>query len=644
MFDLFRSRDKAVRILLGALLVLVGLSMLTYLIPSYGGGGAVSGDTVVAEVGDLTITQLDVQRIVQNAVRGRQIPPQILPTYVPQIVDNLVNERALDYEARRLGLEATDAQVSDAIRQYVPSLFQDGRFVGSQAYAAFLGQQNLSIPEFEAEMRRQLLVTRMRDIAIQGVVVTPQEIEQEYRKRNEKVKIEYVKIAQDKYKAEVQPTQAEIEQNFKINQVKYNVPERRNLAILIADQAKLEQTVNPNDTDLMKAYNQNQAQFRVPEEVKVEHILLMTQGKPATDEPAIKAKADDLLKQVKAGANFPDLVKKFSEDPGKATNNGVYTVQRNGQMVKEFEDEAFTLKPGESGIVKTTYGYHIVHVISHNQARLKPFEEVKAQLAADWKKQRVNDLIQQISDRAQQMLQKDPAHPEKTAAELNMQLVRADNQEAGKPVPEVGVNADFDQSISGLKKGEVSPPVALPGNKIALAVVMDVIPARPATLAEVQNQVRDAMVQNRLAAAVQTHAKELIDKAKAAGGDLAKTAKSMGLEAKTSDEVTRSGAIEGVGSASYIQEAFHDADGTVFGPIPTPDGTLVAKVVSHGQPDMSKFAEQRNSIRDELKSQKARDRDALFEAGLREALIKDGKIKIHQDVINRMITSYTGGA
>jgi len=116
----------------------------------------------------------------------------------------------------------------------------------------------------------------------------------------------------------------------------------------------------------------------------------------------------------------------------------------------------------------------------------------------------------------------------------------------------------------------------------------------------------------------------------------------MGLEVKTSDEISRTGAVEGLGSASYVQEGFRLPDGTVFGPVPTPDSTVVAKVISHGQPDMSKLAEQRATIRDELKGQRGRDREMLFEASLREALIKQGKIKIHQDVINRLITQYRG--
>ena len=101
---------------------------------------------------------------------------------------------------------------------------------------------------------------------------------------------------------------------------------------------------------------------------------MKTQGKPASEDAAIKAKADEILKQVKAGANFTDLVKKYSEDTASVPNGGEYTVQRNGQMVPEFETAAFTLKPGESAVVKTTYGYHILQVMQHDPARVKPFD------------------------------------------------------------------------------------------------------------------------------------------------------------------------------------------------------------------------------------------------------------------------------
>ena len=284
MFDLFRSRDKAVRIGLGALLVLVALSMLTYLIPSYNTGSSPT-DVVVAEIGSDQITLPDVQRLIQNTVRGRQLPPEILPNFIPQIIDNVVTDHALAYEAARLGFQVTDAEVADAIRQNIPTLFPDGKFVGRDMYAGFLAQQNISIEEFEADMKRQLLVTRLRDVALEGTIISPLDIEKEYRKKNEKIKIQYVKIASDKFKAESQPADQEMRDYFKANAAKYTVGETRNVTMLIADQAKLEPTLNPSDLDLQRAYNQNQEKFRVPETVKVRRILLKTQGKPPPTNP-----------------------------------------------------------------------------------------------------------------------------------------------------------------------------------------------------------------------------------------------------------------------------------------------------------------------------------------------------------------------
>src|SRR5205823_11434763 len=124
----------------------------------------------------------------------------------------------------------------------------------------------------------------------------------------------------------------------------------------------------------------------------------------------------------------------------------------------------------------------------------------------------------------------------------------------------------------------------------------------------VQNQIRDSIVQKRADRAVQDHGKELLDKAKSMGGDLAKAAKAMGLEVKTSGEIDRAGNIDGLGSASYVAEGFAKPDGTVFGPIGVPDGgTVVSKVIAHVEPDMSKLPEQRATIRDDVKSQIARD-------------------------------------
>src|ERR1017187_5651416 len=176
MFDLFRSRDKAVRILLGVILVVVSFSMLTYLIPNFSSGSSDPSDMVVAEIGKDTLTLPEVQTMIQQTMRGRQIPASILPNYIPQMVDEMVLQRALAYEAQNLGFQVTDAEVNDAIRQMIPSLFPDGKFLGKEAYAAMLAQQNLSTTQFEEDLRRQMLVGRLRAVALQGIVVTGAEI------------------------------------------------------------------------------------------------------------------------------------------------------------------------------------------------------------------------------------------------------------------------------------------------------------------------------------------------------------------------------------------------------------------------------------------------------------------------------------
>src|ERR1035437_9478905 len=191
MFDLFRSRDKIVRIMLGGLLLVVALSMLTYLVPSYNMGGSGGSDQVVAEIGKEAITVPEVQQFVQMNLRGRQLPAELMPHYVPQIINSMLTGRALAFEAKRLGFKVSEEDLAAYIRQRIPQLFQDGKFAGKDAYAQVLAQQNLTIPQFEEDMARELLVTKMQDVALEGTVVTPQEIEQEYRRRNDKVKIQY---------------------------------------------------------------------------------------------------------------------------------------------------------------------------------------------------------------------------------------------------------------------------------------------------------------------------------------------------------------------------------------------------------------------------------------------------------------------
>jgi hypothetical protein len=124
------------------------------------------------------------------------------------------------------------------------------------------------------------------------------------------------------------------------------------------------------------------------------------------------------------------------------------------------------------------------------------------------------------------------------------------------------------------------------------------------------------------------------------GGDLEKAAKELKIDVKTSEDVDRQGAIESVGTASTIPDAFTKPVGTILGPQQIASGQLVAKIVSKTPANIVDLPAQMIAIRDELKQQKQRDRAQFFQEGLKAKLTADGKVKINKDVITRIVQSY----
>jgi peptidyl-prolyl cis-trans isomerase D len=209
-------------------------------------------------------------------------------------------------------------------------------------------------------------------------------------------------------------------------------------------------------------------------------------------------------------------------------------------------------------------------------------------------------------------------------------------------MPEVGANQEFTELVFGSKKGAVVQPVPVGGTKFVVAVVSDIFPTHQAEFEEVAGQIRESVIAERANQLATRKAEELAAKAKSMNGDLRKAAQSLGLQVKTSEEVTRNGAIEGVGSVSMLQDAFTKPAGTLAGPVAVADARVVYKVVGRVQADTSQLAAQRDTIRDEIKSTKARQRNTLFEDSVKQALKDQGKIKIYQDAVQRLMSNYAG--
>jgi len=639
MFDVFRSRDKAVRALLIFLLGLVALSMVTYLIPNSGTGAVAGDDAVVAQIGSDRITAQDIGKSIKQMTQDRKLPPELLSIYAPQIIQQAINEHAMAWKAAELGMKVSQDEADNAIVDSVPAQYVKNGKVDPAILASVLQNNGTTLAEMRADTARQLLITRLESLVAAGIVVTPQEVEKEFHRLNDKVKIEYAMVLPANYQKEAEPTEAEIQSWYDNNKQTFQVPDKRGVAVVVLDPAKVGAGIQISESQLQAEYRDRQEEFRTQERVQARHILLKSD---ASNDATVKPKADALLKQIQGGADFAKLAKEKSEDTGSGANGGELGWLVKGQTVPEFEKSAFSLKVGEtSGLIKTQYGYHIIQVEAHEQPRLKPLEEVKAQITADLQKQAAGAQMQALADKAVNGLRQDPTHPEKTAEAVGGALVRVDDLQPTTPIPGIGPSKDLFDAVSTLRQNEVTlAPVVLPDGRALIAVVTSLVPAHPGTLEEVRAQVKDKATQNKLQKVVNDKANELGEKVKSMGGDLAKAAKSMGIEVKTSNDVTRNDAIESVGTASTIPDLFTKPVGAIVGPVSVSGKQLVAKIVSQTPASPADLPAQTSKIVDQLHQQKTRDRATFFQQGLRDSLTASGKLKIHQDVIDRIVASY----
>jgi peptidyl-prolyl cis-trans isomerase D len=640
MFDLFRSREKSVRILLGVLLGLVAISMLVYLIPGGPGAPSVSGETTVAVVGDSKITTQDVQRAIQRLTRNQaNLPKALLAMYLPSIVNQMVEEKAMAYKARELGLRVSDQELANAIQaDFAPEL--GGKF-DMNIYQAIVQQQGMTVPDFESERRDAMLAGRLADLEQQSLVISDKDARAEYQRKNLKVGLQYINFSDKDFAAKVKKDPAALKAYFDKNRTLFRIPEKRDVELIVGTTADFLPVVHITDQQLHQEYQDSIDSYRVPERVKVRHILIKTQGKPKDEIPKLKAKAEDILKQLQHGANFAELAKKNSEDPGSAEKGGELDWIVKGQTVPNFEKTAFSLQPGQlSGLVETEYGYHIIQVEDKQAAHVQSFEDEKSQILSELQKQAANDRLSQAIESAHAEISKSPTQAEAIAKKYNLKFFKLDNYASGGPLPEVGAQAQLSSAIFSAPKGSVTDTTNIQGQgKSAFAEVTKIAPSRAANYNEVEADVLQKYTTAESSKLAQAAAKAAIDRARK-GESLEAIAKSSGLAVKTASPFTIDGAAEGIGSATLLEGAFKANAGDVIGPVSAQDGQFVCKVSQKIPADMSQYAKNRDSIVQSLQSQKQSIQDPLFRDSIVSELKRRRKIKMNQDTINHMVEAY----
>jgi peptidyl-prolyl cis-trans isomerase D len=615
------------RILLGAVVLVLGGSMLLYLVPQTPGTSEISTDTL-AKVGDESITVADVRKQLDDIERQNQVPKQLEGLYAQQILNQLVFQKEIDYEAKKLGISVSNEETVDRIRQYLPSAFNGGNPIPIDQYTAQVQQRfQMPVATFERLIRESLLEEKFRKLVTDGISVGLAELQDEFRYKNEKVKLDYALIKPEDLESKIPLDEAEIKATYERNKSKYQVPEKRSVRYGLADVNQIRQTIQITDDQLKAQYQQNIQQYQVPNRVHVEHILLMTTGKPDAEVEEIKTRAEDILAQLKKGAKFEDLAKKYSEDPGSKDKGGDIGWIGQGQTVPEFEKTAFSLAPGQlSDPIRTQYGFHIIKVLEKETAHTKPFEEVKDSLRIPMLRTQADKQASDVADQLSSAIrQSNKTSLDDLAKQYHLTVGETRLVSATDPLLELGNSQDVKDAIFRLHQGELSLPVRSDRGYIILAL-KDSQPAHQGSLEEARDKVITDLKREKSAELAKSKADDLAKRAKA-GGKFDAAARALGLEPKTSDSFARDGSIPGGASGKQLAAAFNLKAGDVGAPLSLGQNWFVYRVAEKQEPNPAEFDAQKKQLTEDALQAKRNLAFEAFRTSLDKRLKEEGKLK-----------------
>lgn len=505
MFEFIRTHQRLMQFLLLLLIlpsfVLVGVSQYEKRSDSDG----------VATVDGRKISQQEWEAAQRRqieqarAMMGPQFDPKLFdtPEAKQEVLDGLVAERAIGAEVARSHLTVGNDSLYKGIIEQTGLRKPDGSF-DVDAYKAFLASQGMSAAGFEQRVGYQLAVQQLAG-SVQSTAFAPHSVANRLSDINDQQReVQELILPIANFASQVKVTDDMVKAYYDKNATLFQIPEQVKAEYVVFDAAAVEKQVNVSDAEIADAYNKNKARFSTPEKRSASHILISVakDAKPA-DDAAAKAKAQAILAEVqKAPNDFAKIAKAQSQDPGSAELGGDLGVVEKGLFDKPVEDAIFQLKEGEtSGLVRSSFGYHIVKVTKVVPAVQKTLEEAKPEIVAELKKTKLSNKYSELAEVFTNTVyeQSDSLKPVADKLGLTIQtaegLTRTPNPALGKsPVNnDKFLKAIFSQDAIANKRNTEAVEVA-PSTLVAGRVV-EFKPAAKRPLAEVQDQIRQRVTQ-----------------------------------------------------------------------------------------------------------------------------------------------------
>jgi len=616
-------------------LAIVVLAFVMLYIPSFLNDSTqgAANNAVVANVEGREITAAQFRRVYQQQMNqyrqsaGANVDERLLKQLGidQRIVQQMIQEEASLAEAKRLGIKASDAEVRERILS-LPAFQENGQFIGDQRYRQLLRMQNppMRPDEFEDQVRRSIVAEKLQAALTGWITIADADVVSEFKRRNEKVKLAVVNFPADKFREATVASDDEVAKYFEEHKETYRIPEKRKVRYVTIDQEALRQKATVTGQQIERYYNDNIQQYTTPEQVRASHILLKTEGK---DDAAVKKQAEDLLAQLKKGANFEELAKKNSQDEGSAVKGGDLDFFGRGQMVPEFDKVAFELPPGQlSDVVKSQFGYHIIKVIEKRPGAQKTLQEGRAQIEDTLKYEQAQSAAQKLADQVAAELKK-PSDFDSVARARGLHSGESGLFSQEEPIAGIGMAPSVNQAAFELKEGDVSEPLRTPQGYAFITLTGKQAPYLP-KLDEVKGRVRDDVIKQK---AVETaRGKAATVSAEMKSGDFDKAAKAAGVEVKTTELVSRGTPVADVGVSPALEAAaFTLPAGAVSDPIVTDNGAAIVKVIERKDVAADELAKQKDTLKGELLNERKQKFFAAYMTKARQRM----KITINRETL-----------
>jgi peptidyl-prolyl cis-trans isomerase D len=621
-------------------LAIVCLAFVVFYVPAFLVSREAASADVVASVDGREISTSEFRKAYQRQLSdyrarfGGNVSDQLLRQLGidQQILQQMIDEQTIISAAARAGITVTDTEVAQRILT-LPEFQENGQFIGQDRYEALLRMQRtpISTDEFEESVRRRLIVQKMQAALTSWMTVADDEVGREYRRKNEKVKLDVLVFNADKFRSDVSVSDAEVSSYFDSHKEQYRVGERRKVRYLLVDADAMRSKVVVPSRDIERFYNENIEMFTTPEQVRASHILFKTNGK---NDAEVKAKAEKVLKEAKGGADFAALAKKYSEDEASAKQGGDLDYFGKGRMVPEFDQVAFAMEPGQtSDLVKTQFGYHIIKLADKKPEVRKTFDEARPQILD----QLTNEQAQiKAADEAEAIEKeiKGPADLDTAAASRGLKVQESGYFTKDQPIMGLGPTPEGVADVFQLKENQVTGLVRVGRGYAFMALVAGSIqPPHLPKPDEVKNTVHEDLVRQKTKDVARQKAAALAAGLKG-NGDLAKAAKAAGLEVKTTELIARESAIPEIGISPQVdQVAFALPVGAVSDPIVTDNGVAIVRVVERKDPTPAEAAADRDKTREQLLNERRNQFFSAYMIKARQAM----KISINREAVQKVI-------